>query len=114
MQKFLAVACQSLNVQRNRATYYHQRNRFIPVALRRFFLRYPRAHLYITLGILCCAMLSPLVPSFYYFFKLSPAEFDEYVKARRALVRERQRYGTNLWIPFYSAGEPSKETQSNE
>ncbi|KAE9417110.1 hypothetical protein Angca_006435, partial [Angiostrongylus cantonensis] len=39
---------------------------------------------------------------FYYYVTYTPEDFDKYLKETKALVRERQRYGTNLWIPFYS------------
>ncbi|EPB74455.1 hypothetical protein ANCCEY_06465 [Ancylostoma ceylanicum] len=109
MQKWLAVAQRTLVFQRNRATYFQQQKRFPPAFIRRFFLRYPQAHLYIVFGLLSSAMLGPAVHSVYLFMTLTPEEFERYRFERTAVVKERQKYGKYLWIPFYSSGEMPKE-----
>ncbi|ETN86369.1 hypothetical protein NECAME_05984 [Necator americanus] len=45
----------------------------------------------------------------YLFMTLSQEEFERYRFERTAVVRERQKYGKYLWIPFYSSGEMPKE-----
>ncbi|KAK6743834.1 hypothetical protein RB195_010874 [Necator americanus] len=98
-----------LSFRRNRATYFQQQKRFPPAFVRRFFLRYPQAHLYIVFAMLSSAMLGPSMYSVYLFMTLSQEEFERYRFERTAVVRERQKYGKYLWIPFYSSGEMPKE-----
>ncbi|CAJ0599326.1 unnamed protein product [Cylicocyclus nassatus] len=109
-----AVRC-TLTSQRTRATYFQQPKRFPPAFIRRFFLRYPQSPLYIVFALLSSAMLGPSIHSIYLYLTLTPEEFEKYRFERNAVVRERQKYGKYLWIPFYSSGEmPKEEMPSRE
>ncbi|KAK0420883.1 hypothetical protein QR680_014945 [Steinernema hermaphroditum] len=89
-------------IVRNRVSYYQPTNRWPPRFIRRFWLRYPNAHLWGTLGICSVALLFPILPWFYNYFTMSKEEFLRYRDQYNIVVRERQKFGTNLYFPFFT------------
>ncbi|CAD6188101.1 unnamed protein product [Caenorhabditis auriculariae] len=110
----LRTALPAVQAFRSRATYFQKNKRFPPAFIRRFFLRYPHAHLYIVFGLCSSAMISPVLHSCYMYMTMTKFEFEQYKLDRSALVRERQKFGKSLWIPFWSnseAPQPSTQTE---
>ncbi|VDO19174.1 unnamed protein product [Heligmosomoides polygyrus] len=99
MRRLLSVFAPPVLFQRHRATYFQPRKGIVPAFVRRFFLRYPHAHLYIVFCLLSSAMIGPSLSSVYVYLTTTPEEFKRYELERVALVRERQKYG-QLWSPF--------------
>uniref|UniRef100_A0A1I7Z2U5 NADH-ubiquinone oxidoreductase B15 subunit n=1 Tax=Steinernema glaseri TaxID=37863 RepID=A0A1I7Z2U5_9BILA len=92
----------STTVVRNRVSYYQPSRRWPPRFVRRFFLRYPNAHLWGTLGVCSVALLFPIFPWFYNYATMSREEFMRYRDQYNIVIRERQKFGTSLYFPFFN------------
>ncbi|WKX99377.1 hypothetical protein Q1695_014339 [Nippostrongylus brasiliensis] len=114
VRSLLSIVTTPLQFHRNRATYYHSKKSFVPAFVRRFFLRYPQAPLYIVVAMLCSAMIGPSMHTVYLYLTMSPEEFKRYETERRLVVRERQKYGKSLWIPFFSSGTLEEQPTKTE
>uniref|UniRef100_A0A0K0FSC4 Uncharacterized protein n=1 Tax=Strongyloides venezuelensis TaxID=75913 RepID=A0A0K0FSC4_STRVS len=100
--KLLRISSNTLEVYqfRDRATYYKQSNKWPPRFIRRFFIRYPRALLYATLGLLIGSFLVPTSYWIYKYNTMSNEEFKVYTDNHNKVVENRQRYGVDLWFPW--------------
>ncbi|TKR64307.1 hypothetical protein L596_024866 [Steinernema carpocapsae] len=89
---------------RHRVSYYQpSNNKWPPRFIRRFFLRYPKAHLYATVGVCVMAMFYPVIPWFYSYLTMSRDDFVKYRDHYNSVVRERQRSGNDLYLPFINS-----------
>ncbi|MFH4977131.1 hypothetical protein AB6A40_003840 [Gnathostoma spinigerum] len=94
---------------RGRATYFQPARRWPPRFIRRFLLRYPRAHFYAVFGILSLGVMGPVFPWFYNYFTLSKDEFIDYRNNYNSQVQLRQKYGHGLVYPSWKSGKGSSE-----
>uniref|UniRef100_A0A0N5B473 Uncharacterized protein n=1 Tax=Strongyloides papillosus TaxID=174720 RepID=A0A0N5B473_STREA len=100
--RLLRISSNTLEVYqfRDRATYYKQSNKWTPRFFRRFLIRYPRALMFTTLGLLAGSFLVPTSYWIYRYSKMSNEEFRVFIDDQNKVIGKRQRFGSDLWFPW--------------
>lgn len=107
----------SVTSLRQRATYYQPPKRWPPKFFRRLLLRYPLLPHFTVLTLCALGLFFPVGGWLYKAVTMDAKEFEAYREEQNKLIRMRQKFGTNLYFPFYNgrssaAGKPKEEQDS--
>uniref|UniRef100_A0AC34GHJ4 Uncharacterized protein n=1 Tax=Panagrolaimus sp. ES5 TaxID=591445 RepID=A0AC34GHJ4_9BILA len=91
-----------IHSQRLRSTYHQTKASWMPRFVRRFLLQYPKSPAYVVVGIATFALFHNYVDHAYKKMTLSKEEFAVYAEHFNAVTRARQKYGHDLYFPFYN------------
>uniref|UniRef100_A0AC34RII9 Uncharacterized protein n=1 Tax=Panagrolaimus sp. JU765 TaxID=591449 RepID=A0AC34RII9_9BILA len=106
-QKF----CSQILFIRFRATYHQKKTSWIGQKWRRFMLQYPRAPLYGVLAFCVSGLFIPYIGFIHKYMTLSKEEFLVYRENYNAVVRNRQKHGSDLYIPFFTTNKANDSTK---
>ncbi|CAJ0578138.1 unnamed protein product, partial [Mesorhabditis spiculigera] len=95
------LALTTLTSRRQRASYYQPPKKFPPAFVRRFLIRYPRAHLWGITVLGAGAFVLPVIYQSYFYCVMTPEEWYAHRTDHEAKVLLRQKYGRDLWFPSF-------------
>ncbi|CAD5215044.1 unnamed protein product [Bursaphelenchus okinawaensis] len=95
----------SITVVRCRSTFYQPRKTAfqLPKFARKFLYRYPKVPFLIPVGLIVGIMLMPVYEGFRVSRVLDKEDYLDYKTQNDAMIRDRAKYGTNLYIPFLNS-----------